>query len=134
MYPPSKCGLALRESDNRSPHFSCQLYPEIFHESIEVSTVITRLASTISHIASVSDFDNVKKIFRRCKPRQAKGIYHWIFDLVSNFLCGGPKGNKAFESGDYTTARLLYSQAMEIDPSKYIYPLNRAIANLKLER
>ena len=44
------------------------------------------------------------------------------------------KGNKAFESKDYVTARLLYSQAMKIDPSQYIYPLSNAIANLKLER
>ncbi|KJA18768.1 hypothetical protein HYPSUDRAFT_205131 [Hypholoma sublateritium FD-334 SS-4] len=44
------------------------------------------------------------------------------------------KGNKAFEAEDYATARLLYSQAMKIDPSQYIYPLNSSIANLKLER
>ncbi|KJA18770.1 hypothetical protein HYPSUDRAFT_44944 [Hypholoma sublateritium FD-334 SS-4] len=44
------------------------------------------------------------------------------------------KGNEAFEAKDYVTARLLYSKAMEIDPSQYIYPLNSAIANLKLER
>ncbi|KJA18991.1 hypothetical protein HYPSUDRAFT_168621 [Hypholoma sublateritium FD-334 SS-4] len=43
-------------------------------------------------------------------------------------------GNDAFSDGDYAVARLLYSQAMEIDPSQYLYPLNSSIANLKLER
>ncbi|KJA18993.1 hypothetical protein HYPSUDRAFT_204910 [Hypholoma sublateritium FD-334 SS-4] len=44
------------------------------------------------------------------------------------------KGNIAFKRKDYAIARLLYTQAMEIDPSQYLYPLNSAIANLKLER
>ncbi|KIM37692.1 hypothetical protein M413DRAFT_30635 [Hebeloma cylindrosporum] len=44
------------------------------------------------------------------------------------------KGNSAFMANDYATARSLYTHAMTIDQSNHIYPLNRAMANLKLAR
>ena len=44
------------------------------------------------------------------------------------------QGNAAFEAKDYTTARSLYTHAMTIDQSNHYYPLNRAMANLKLAR
>ena len=57
------------------------------------------------------------------------------WDISSPVLIdNGTKGNEAFESKDYGIARILYSQAMKIDPSQYIYPLNSSITNLKLER
>ncbi|KAN0132352.1 hypothetical protein V8E53_009778 [Lactarius tabidus] len=44
------------------------------------------------------------------------------------------KGNIAFKAKDYATARSLYSHAMTFDQSNHLYPLNRCMANLKLER
>ena len=62
-----------------------------------------------------------------------KGSVSW--DISSPVLIDhGTKGSEAFKSKDYGIARLLYSQAMKIDPSQYIYPLNCAMASLKLER
>ncbi|KIM49935.1 hypothetical protein M413DRAFT_119347 [Hebeloma cylindrosporum] len=44
------------------------------------------------------------------------------------------KGNAAFVAKDYATARSLYTHAMTIDQLNHVYPLNRAMANLKLAR
>lgn len=59
-------------------------------------------------------------------------VYHQT--SISGIHCDAFKGNIAFKDKDYVTARLLYSYAMEIDPSEYVYPLNRALTNLKLKR
>ena len=59
-------------------------------------------------------------------------VYHWV--CTDGIHCNVLQGNVAFQGKDYITARLLYSYAIEIDPSVYAYPLNRAITNLKLER
>jgi hypothetical protein len=44
------------------------------------------------------------------------------------------KGNDAFKDGDYLLAHSYYTDAISADPSEYSFPLNRAIANLKLQR
>ncbi|KAN0128919.1 hypothetical protein V8E53_013292 [Lactarius tabidus] len=44
------------------------------------------------------------------------------------------KGNIAFKAKEYATARSLYSHAMAFDQPNPLYPLNRSMANLKLER
>jgi len=44
------------------------------------------------------------------------------------------KGNDAFRKGDYLSAHDHYADAILADPAEYSYPLNKAMANLKLER
>ncbi|GAO45881.1 hypothetical protein G7K_0127-t1 [Saitoella complicata NRRL Y-17804] len=44
------------------------------------------------------------------------------------------KGNTAFKKGEYEAALTFYSEAMILDPQDQVYPSNRAMTNLKLER
>lgn len=44
------------------------------------------------------------------------------------------QGNEAFKAHDFDAARASYSRAMELDPAEFVYPLNRSMANLKLQR
>ena len=42
------------------------------------------------------------------------------------------QGNAAFRKGRYDDAVLLYTEACQLDPSEYTYPLNRCMSYLKL--
>ncbi|KAL6299885.1 hypothetical protein BKA93DRAFT_819723 [Sparassis latifolia] len=44
------------------------------------------------------------------------------------------QGNAAFQHENYFEALEHYAEAMQSDPTNYIYPLNRSMANLKLKR
>ncbi|KAF9970197.1 RNA polymerase II-associated protein 3 [Actinomortierella ambigua] len=44
------------------------------------------------------------------------------------------KGNAAFKKGDYKKAIEHYTAGMKLDPTNPVYPINRAMALLKLER
>lgn len=43
-------------------------------------------------------------------------------------------GNKYFTQGNYSQAKVLYGQAIAVDPSVPVYWSNRAAAELKLEQ
>ncbi|THH20180.1 hypothetical protein EW146_g1123 [Bondarzewia mesenterica] len=44
------------------------------------------------------------------------------------------KGNIAYKTKDYVSARDHYTNAIRLDPSEYTYSLNRSMANVKLEK
>lgn len=44
------------------------------------------------------------------------------------------KGNVCFKKGDYNRAITYYSKAIVLDPSNAVYYINRAMANLKLDK
>jgi tetratricopeptide (TPR) repeat protein len=54
--------------------------------------------------------------------------------MLSAALVAKENGNIAFEKKDYQLACTYYGEAMQMDTTDYRYPLNRSMANLKLQR